>query len=138
MEEETGRNWKSEKPKKNDAYSKVVKAGKRAYFFDVRTTTPENELYIVITESKKCTDSEGHFFYERHKIFLYPEDIEPFSNGLSEVMGFVKNKKQLFTKHYHKKEDSPVTDNFDMYIPQLEESYSAVETDFQGIENDNQ
>jgi hypothetical protein len=136
MEEETGRDWKSEKPNKNDAYSKVVKAGKRAYFFDVKATTPGNELYVVITESKKCTDSEGHFFYERHKIFLYPEDIEMFSNGLSEVMNFVKNKKQLFTKHYQK--DFPqVNDNLNGYVPQLEESFSVVDAEGLNIESDN-
>ena len=37
----------------SEVYSKVVRAGKRTYFFDVKATKG-NDLYLVLTESKKA------------------------------------------------------------------------------------
>ena len=53
-----------------DIYSKPVRAGKRTYFFDVKATKG-NDYYLTITESKRRMDSNGHFAYDKHKIFLY-------------------------------------------------------------------
>jgi hypothetical protein len=92
MEEGIERNEGLEKPKKYDVFSKVVRAGQRTYFFDVKATHGNN-LYIAITESKKIMNQEGHQFYEKHKIFLYPEDFEYFSQGLSQTMGYIRNAK---------------------------------------------
>ncbi len=75
---------------REEIFSKVVRAGKRTYFFDVKTTR-RDELYFTITESKKKEASDGKFFYEKHKIFLYPEDFEKFSQGLSEVVEYINN-----------------------------------------------
>jgi hypothetical protein len=69
---------------KNEVYSKVVRAGKRTYFFDVKSTKG-NELYLTLTESKKST-IDGRESYQKHKIFLYKEDFEKFQEGLADAL----------------------------------------------------
>ena len=75
----------------DDVYSKPVRAGKRTYFFDVKATKG-NDYYLTITESKRRVERDGKFVYDKHKIFLYKEDFEKFSEGLKEVIDFVKEK----------------------------------------------
>jgi hypothetical protein len=79
MEEEAGIkeviNGNDEKTIREEIYTKVVRAGKRTYFFDVKATRKE-DYYLTITESKKRLGKEGKIFYEKHKIFLYKEDFE--------------------------------------------------------------
>ncbi len=72
-----------------DVYSKPVRAGKRTYFFDVKATKG-NDFYLTITESKRRVDSYGNFAYDKHKIFLYKEDFEKFTEGLEEVIQYIK------------------------------------------------
>jgi hypothetical protein len=79
-------------PGREEVYSKIVRAGNRTYFFDVKATR-KNDLYLTITESKKRFNKDGKFFFEKHKIFLYKEDFEKFSNGLEDVVGFITNGK---------------------------------------------
>lgn len=74
---------------KSEVFSKAVRAGKRTYFFDVKSTKDDN-LYITVTESKKRFKQEGGFFYEKHKVFLYKEDFIKFSDGLAEVVEFIR------------------------------------------------
>ena len=75
---------------RGEIFSRAVRAGKRTYFFDVKTTVGE-EYYITITESKRRFNNEqGKFFYEKHKLFLYKEDFDKFSNGLSDVIEFIR------------------------------------------------
>ena len=74
-----------------DIYSKPVRAGKRTYFFDVKATKG-NDYYLTITESKRKVDNNGHFAYDKHKIFLYKEDFEKFAEGLEEVIQYIKTK----------------------------------------------
>jgi hypothetical protein len=71
-----------------DVLSKVIRAGKRTYFFDVKSTR-NKELYLIITESKKKMENDGSFTYEKHKIFLYQEDFEHFSDTLKEIQEFI-------------------------------------------------
>jgi len=73
----------------NEIFSRPVKAGKRTYFFDVKATR-ENDYYLTITESKRQVDKDGRFTYDKHKIFLYKEDFDKFTEGLQETIGFVK------------------------------------------------
>jgi hypothetical protein len=79
----------NEMKEREELFSKAVKAGKRTYFFDVKSTK-NDEKYITITESKRRFD-EGlqRFFYEKHKIFVYPEDFEKFTNGLADAIKFI-------------------------------------------------
>jgi len=91
MEEETGKTeGYSERNDKEEVFTKVVRAGKRTYFFDVKSTRHE-DLYLTITESKKRMGKEGKMFYEKHKIFLYKEDFEKFTEGLREAVEFADN-----------------------------------------------
>tara|TARA_B100000575_G_C22936273_1_gene542231 strand:+ start:321 stop:629 length:309 start_codon:yes stop_codon:yes gene_type:complete len=71
-----------------EIYSKVLRAGRRTYFFDVRETKA-SDYYLTITESKKYSNDDGTFFYKKHKIYLYKEDFSEFKNMLSEVMDFI-------------------------------------------------
>lgn len=75
-----------------DVFSKPVRAGKRTYFFDVKSTKGNNDYYLTITESKRKTLKDGSYAYDKHKIFLYKEDFEKFSNGLNEMIDFIKEK----------------------------------------------
>ncbi len=78
---------------RGEIFSRAVRAGKRTYFFDVKATVGE-EHYITITESKRRFNNEqGKFFYEKHKLFLYKEDFDKFSNGLSDVIEFIRTGK---------------------------------------------
>lgn len=74
---------------RDEIYSKPVRAGKRTYFFDVKATR-NNDYYITITESKKKLEKDGSQNYEKHKIFLYKEDFDKFSEGLDEVVAYIK------------------------------------------------
>ena len=75
----------------DDVYSKPVRAGKRTYFFDVKATK-NNDYYLTITESKRRLDRDGRFVYDKHKIFLYKEDFEKFSQGLEEIIQYIREK----------------------------------------------
>jgi hypothetical protein len=74
-----------ENEKNSELYSKIVRAGKRTYFFDVKATKG-NDLYIILTESKKTYNDDGVDNYQKHKIFLYKEDFEKFREGLDDVL----------------------------------------------------
>ena len=74
---------------REEIFSKSVKAGKRTYFLDVKATK-RNEYYLTVTESKKRIDDDGKFFFEKHKIFLFREDFEKFTDGLTEVINYIK------------------------------------------------
>ncbi len=77
------------KEKREEIFSRVVRAGKRTYFFDVKATRAD-EYYITITESKRrFNNEEGKFYYEKHKLFLFKEDFEKFINGLNDVIEFI-------------------------------------------------
>jgi hypothetical protein len=71
----------------DEVYSNAVRAGKRTYFFDVKSTKG-NDLYITVTESKKSTQN-GRVSYQKHKIFLYKEDFEKFREGLDDALAKV-------------------------------------------------
>ena len=71
-----------------EIYSKVIRAGKRTYFFDIKSTKG-NDLYVVLTESKK-NSTDGRESFEKHKIFLYKEDFEKFQKGLEQTLEKVK------------------------------------------------
>lgn len=73
-----------ENDKNGEVYSKVVRAGKRTYFFDVKSTKG-NDLYLTVTESKKVMN-DGRESFQKHKIFLYKEDFEKFQEGLQEAL----------------------------------------------------
>ena len=75
-----------------EIFSKVVRAGRRTYFFDVRATKA-GDYYLTLTESKKFTNPDGSFHYKKHKIYLYKEDFESFKETLDEMMSFIIDQK---------------------------------------------
>jgi hypothetical protein len=75
-----------------DIFSKVLRAGRRTYFFDVRATKAD-DYYITITESKKFTEEDGSYHFKKHKIYLYKEDFASFNEILSEMTEYVINHK---------------------------------------------
>jgi hypothetical protein len=77
---------------KDEIYSNSVRAGKRTYFFDIKSTRG-GDLYLTVTESKKKFTDDGKFHYEKHKIFLYKEDFEKFQDGLTDVIGEIERLK---------------------------------------------
>jgi hypothetical protein len=70
---------------KDGVYETVVRAGKRTYFFDVRSTRSKDH-YLTITESKRRYREDGSHYYQKHKIFLYKEDFEKFTGALSDAI----------------------------------------------------
>ena len=86
-----------EEKKYNDAddiYSKTLRAGRRTYFFDVRSTKAD-DYYLTISESKKFTNEDGSFYFKKHKIYLYKEDFEGFNDLLKEMTQYIINEKGL-------------------------------------------
>ncbi len=78
---------------REDVFSKAVRAGKRTYFFDVKSTRGR-DLYLTITESKKHTHEDGTAHYDKHKVFLYKEDFDKFMDGLTEAINEIDRLKR--------------------------------------------
>lgn len=77
---------------KEEIFSKVLRAGRRTYFFDVRATKAE-DYYLTITESKKFTNDDGSFHYKKHKIYIYKEDFTEFKEILAEMTDYIIREK---------------------------------------------
>ena len=89
MADGTEKNDEIVKTEREEIFSKSVRAGKRTYFFDVKTTR-RNDYYLTLTESKKRFNRDGRFYFEKHKIFLYKEDFDKFTDGLTEAIEYIK------------------------------------------------
>jgi len=90
---------------RQEIFSQTVRAGKRTYFFDVKATR-NNDYYLTITESKKRFNKEGKQYFEKHKVFLYKEDFEKFSDGLTEVISYITSTQPVQTELVKNEEDS--------------------------------
>ncbi|OYQ38148.1 DNA-binding protein [Flavobacterium cyanobacteriorum] len=89
---------------KEEIFSKVLRAGRRTYFFDVRATKAD-DYYITITESKKFTEEDGSFHFKKHKIYLYKEDFVAFKEILTEMTDYVlENKGEEVISERHQKD----------------------------------
>ena len=107
---------------KEDIFSKVLKAGRRTYFFDVRETRA-GDYYLTITESKKFTHDDGSYHYKKHKIYLYKEDFIAFKGFLEETTNFIleekgeeviseRHQKDYKKEHTNKEEATASTEDF--------------------------
>jgi hypothetical protein len=97
-----------------EIYSKVLRAGRRTYFFDVRSTKA-GDYYLTVTESKKFTHDDGSFHYKKHKIYLYKEDFVAFKEILDEMMEYIVDEKgsEVISERHQKdfkKEEEQETD----------------------------
>ena len=82
-----------ENREKEIAYSRTVKAGKRIYYLDVKRSRNE-DLYLSLTESKKKVSGDPEnpdVSYEKHKIFLYREDLSKFTEALIDVIRYMQD-----------------------------------------------
>jgi hypothetical protein len=143
MEEGNQGNGKFIKRERDEVFSKVVRAGKRTYFFDVKMSR-SSDLYITITESMKRSTRDGRFFYEKHKIFLYREDFENFVDGLSAMLEYVEaqpeNKKIIKTtrmdyqqaEETERVEENEPAASYNEIEDEMAESYSSI--DFEDLE----
>ncbi len=98
---------------REDVYSKAVRAGKRTYFFDVKSTRGR-DLFLTITESKKHTNEDGSSSYEKHKIFLYKEDFDKFLDGLQDVFSEIDRLRasgQYTAENYPARSEPPPPSN---------------------------
>lgn len=97
-----------------EIYSKVLRAGRRTYFFDVRSTKA-GDYYLTVTESKKFTHDDGSFHYKKHKIYLYKEDFTAFKEILDEMMAYIVDEKglEVISERHQKdfKKEEQDTDN---------------------------
>ncbi|WP_047415948.1 PUR family DNA/RNA-binding protein [Cellulophaga sp. Hel_I_12] len=99
-----------------EIYSKVLRAGRRTYFFDVRSTKA-GDYYLTVTESKKFTHDDGSFHYKKHKIYLYKEDFSAFKENLDEMMEYIINEKgqevisERHQKDFKKEDEDTITEN---------------------------
>lgn len=75
-----------------EIFSKVMRAGRRTYFFDVRATKA-GDFYLTVTESKKFTNDDGSYHYKKHKIYLYKEDFSEFQETLDEMISYIIDQK---------------------------------------------
>ncbi|MFS4494526.1 PUR family DNA/RNA-binding protein [Maribacter sp. 2308TA10-17] len=112
-----------------EIHSKVLRAGRRTYFFDVRSTKA-GDYYLTITESKKFTHDDGSFHYKKHKIYLYKEDFDAFKENVIEMMDFIINEKgtEVISERHQrdfKKEEDTAPEN----AAPVEESTEAASTE---------
>jgi hypothetical protein len=75
---------------REEIFSRKVSAGRRTYFFDVRSTK-FNDYFVAITESKKRTGDDGQAYYEKHKIFIYRQDFDNIMEAFNECMDKVRD-----------------------------------------------
>ena len=115
---------------KDEIFSKVLRAGRRTYFFDVRSTKAE-DYYITITESKKFTEEDGSFHFKKHKIYLYKEDFAAFKDILDEMTLFVLNNKgeEVISERHQKDFKKEIYIDPTDEAPKVERSFTDIDFD---------
>lgn len=116
---------------KDEIFSKVLRAGRRTYFFDVRATKAD-DYYITITESKKFTEVDGSFHFKKHKIYLYKEDFTAFAEILEEMTSYVLNHKgeEVISERHQKdfKKENPIEKSEEEELPKYS-TFTDIEFD---------
>ena len=116
---------------KEEIFSKVLRAGRRTYFFDVRSTKAE-DYYITITESKKFTEEDGSYHFKKHKIYLYKEDFAAFREILDEMTDFVLDQKgEEVISERHQKDFK--RESFSDDVEEIKSAESFTNIDFDDI-----
>ncbi|WP_188650533.1 PUR family DNA/RNA-binding protein [Yeosuana aromativorans] len=117
---------------KEDIFSKVLRAGRRTYFFDVRSTKAE-DYYLTITESKKFTNDDGSFHYKKHKIYIYKEDFEEFKDILAEMTDYIIKEKgdEVISERHQKdfKKEYETDTNVEEEVAKSPESFTDIDFD---------
>ncbi len=119
-----------------EIFSKVMRAGRRTYFFDVRSTKA-GDFYLTITESKKFTNDDGSYHYKKHKIYLYKEDFSEFQDTLDEMINYVIDEKgEEVISERHQKDYKKEVDEVQMAAEPTQENGQADTSSFTDIEFD--
>ncbi len=92
--------------------SRCIKAGSRVYFIDAKQDS-RGHNYIVISENRSNLKTGER---ERHRLFLYEEDFDKFTEGFMEVLDLIK---QGIGTSEDKQEDKSLLHNVEM--PNLDE-----------------
>ncbi len=104
-----------------ELFSKAIRAGKRTYFFDVKTTK-NDEKYLTITESKRRFDNEqNRFFYEKHKLFLYKEDFQKVAKALNDAINFIETGE--YPEDYNEEPAANNNEDVDKWFDDLGKGY---------------
>lgn len=121
---------------KEEIFSKVLRAGRRTYFFDVRATKA-GDYYLTITESKKFTNDDGSFHYKKHKIYLYKEDFSEFNEILKEMTDYVINEKgdEVISERHQKdfKKDEFDSENHTLNSEPIKSTENFTDINFEDI-----
>ena len=118
---------------REEIFSKTMRAGRRTYFFDVRSTKA-GDYYLTLTESKKFTNDDGSYHYKKHKIYLYKEDFSEFSSNLSEMTDYIIKEKgeevisERHQKDYQREEKKETTSEETEIAEEDQESGNEEET----------
>ena len=126
---------------RDEIHSKSLRAGRRTYFFDVRSTRAE-DYYLTITESKRDFNDDGTPFYKKHKIYLYKEDFQNFKDHLNEMVDFIITEKGEEIISLKKEEPTENIDSTEKEIETKEEEEEEEEvkeeptTDFTEVKFD--
>lgn len=116
-----------------EIFSQVLRAGRRTYFFDVRSTKA-GDYYLTVTESKKFTHDDGSFHYKKHKIYLYKEDFTEFNEMLSKATEYIINEKgQEVISERHQKDFQKPSENGEVTAPEDTSTESFTDLDFDDI-----
>ena len=117
-----------------------MRAGRRTYFFDVRSTKA-GDYYLTLTESKKFTNDDGSYHYKKHKIYLYKEDFNEFSSNLSEMTDYIIKEKgeevisERHQKDYQREQKQETTSEETEAVEEDQESVNEEETKNDSEEN---
>ena len=125
---------------REEIFSKTMRAGRRTYFFDVRSTKA-GDYYLTLTESKKFTNDDGSYHYKKHKIYLYKEDFSEFSSNLSEMTDYIIKEKgeevisERHQKDYQREQKQETTSEETETVEEDQESENEEETKNDSEEN---
>ena len=125
---------------REEIFSKTMRAGRRTYFFDVRSTKA-GDYYLTLTESKKFTNDDGSYHYKKHKIYLYKEDFSEFSSNLSEMTDYIIKEKgeevisERHQKDYQREQKKETTSEETEAVEEDQESENEEETKNDSEEN---
>ena len=73
----------------DSVFTKLIKAGHRTYFIDVKTTRSK-DYFLAVTEVRKKITANGTV-NERNKVFVYQEDMEKFTEGLAGAVEYLRS-----------------------------------------------
>ena len=69
-----------------ELFSRMMRAGRRTYFFDVKENR-HGGTYLVISERKSSEEGPAEHF----RVMVFPEDLQHFMGALGEAVEFLNH-----------------------------------------------